>query len=446
VRKIIIFYAMRLIAIFFPLLFFGLAGAAPLTLPEAVQGALASSPQVRAAQAQVEAAQGGRTAARGMFFPELSLTGKVTRMNGDLAMDIVVPPLTVMPGVPPLNLTLPPIQIQDKLFFNAAAIVKWPVFTGGRLWSAYKAADGAVAAQEANLALVRSQAALEAETRFFTVALTRQLDSLSSQTVLSLRAHAEEARKLQDAGQIARAEALRAQVALAEAERGAAEARENLSLARLALAEATAKDTTFDPVFDLSRLPALPRTLEEYQALAVQNHPGMRRLALEEERAGRAVSAARGEWLPAVALFGKRELYTRDLTILEPEWAVGAQVEWQLFAGGGTVGKAQQARSVRRSVEAQKNGTAQDLKLLVEKLWRQMLHAQESLASLAATEALAQESLRAQSLAFENGFATGLDVQDAELALQRLRMAKAKSAFDAWCAYAQLVAATGETL
>ena len=60
------------------------------------------------------------------------------------------------------------------------------------------------------------------------------------------------------------------------------------------------------------------------------------------------------------------------------------------------------------------------------------------------TRELAEEALRSQTLAFEAGLATGLDVVDAELALTRLQVADLKAHYDATIAWLGLLEASGE--
>ena len=84
--------------------------------------------------------------------------------------------------------------------------------------------------------------------------------------------------------------------------------------------------------------------------------------------------------------------------------------------------------------------------LLVEKRWREMEHAKSRLESLKKTRELAEEAHRSQTLAYEAGLATGLDVVDAELALSRLQVADLKAHYDAVVAWLGLLEASGEVV
>ena len=184
--------------------------------------------------------------------------------------------------------------------------------------------------------------------------------------------------------------------------------------------------------------------MDEFKALAVEKHPGLRQLRIERKRNQNAVKAAQADYYPTVALFGYKELYTRDLTLLEPEWAIGAKLQWDIFKGGDTRAKVSSAKAMDRSLGSLEEETIDNLKLLVEKRWRELEHAKGRLASLAKTRELADEALRSQNKAYEAGLATGLDVVDAELALSRLQVADLKAHYDAVIAWLGLLEAAGE--
>jgi hypothetical protein len=97
-----------------------------------------------------------------------------------------------------------------------------------------------------------------------------------------------------------------------------------------------------------------------------------------------------------------------------------------------------------RSLGSLEEETIDNLKLLVEKRWRELEHAKGRLVSLAKTRELADEALRSQNKAYEAGLATGLDVVDAELALSRLQVADLKAHYDAVIAWLGLLEAAGE--
>ena len=252
-------------------------------------------------------------------------------------------------------------------------------------------------------------------------------------------------KKLEEGGQISKAERLRAEVALAEAENALEDSYRDQTLARLALASLLHTDTNITAITPVLA-PEQTLAMEEFKQLAMDRHPGLRQLRTERKRSQDAVSAARADYFPTVALFAYKELYTRDLTLLEPDWAVGAKMQWDLFKGGETRSKVSNAKALDRSLSSMEEQTMDNIGLLVEKRWREMEHAKSRLESLKKTRELAEEAHRSQTLAYEAGLATGLDVVDAELALSRLQVADLKAHYDAVVAWLGLLEASGEVV
>ena len=335
------------------------------------------------------------------------------------------------------------MKVQDDWFFNARLTVVWPIFTGLKIYSAYDAAKENVNARKAEFEMAQNTVLMDVATKYFTLRLCEELVVMRETTKKDLAEHLERSKKLEEGGQISKTERLRAEVALAEAENAYEDALRDQSLARMALASLLHTDTSLTATTPVES-PEGIRTMDEFKALAIDKHPGLRQLRIERKRNQNAIRAARADYFPTVALFGYKELYTKDLTLLEPEWALGAKLQWDIFKGGDTRAKVSSAKAMDRSLGSLEEETIDNLKLLVEKRWRELEHAKGRLASLAKTRELADEALRSQNKAYEAGLATGLDVVDAELALSRLQVADLKAHYDAVIAWLGLLEAAGE--
>lgn len=335
------------------------------------------------------------------------------------------------------------MKVQDDVFFNARLTAIWPLFTGFKRTAAYDAAKENVTAKRAAFEMAQNTVLMDVATKYFTLRLAEELTVMREDTKKNLEEHLARSKKLEEGGQISKAERLRAEVALAEAENALEDSYRDQSLARMALASLLHTDTSLTAVTPV-QVPDDIHSMDEYKQLALEKHPGLAQLRTERKRSQAAVSAAQGDYYPMVALFAYKELYTKDLTILEPEWAVGAKLQWDLFKGGETRSKVSSAKALDRSLGSMEEQTMDNIKLLVEKRWREKEHARSRLVSLEKTRELAEEAHRSQTLAYEAGLATGLDVVDAELALSRLQVAELKAHFDAVVAWLGLLEASGE--
>ena len=471
------------------------AVAAPLSLQDALNMAKSGNSQIKAERAKVEMAESGKDEARSRFMPTVTLSAGVTKINDpinidlnevrsgiisvhgaeayqnyyktgydaayeratgagmpeDMAMPMAkgvgdsVGNLAKMKTESSLDSALPDFKkkVQDDVFFNARLSVVWPIFTGLKIYSAYDAAKENVNARKAEFDMAQNAILMDVATRYFSLRLAEELTLLRETTKRNLEGHLERSKKLEEGGQISKAERLRAEVALAEAQNALEDAQRDQTLARLALASLLHTDTSITATTPVES-PEEYRSIEELKAMAREKHPGLRQLRTERKRSQAAVSAARADYFPTVALFGYKELYTKDLTMLEPEWAVGAKAQWDLFKGGETRSKVSSAKALDRSLGSLEEQTLDNINLLGEKRWREMEHAKSRLVSLQKTRELADEALRSQNKAYEAGLATGLDVVDAELALSRLQVADLKAHYDAVIAWLGLLESCGE--
>ena len=85
-----------------------------------------------------------------------------------------------------------------------------------------------------------------------------------------------------------------------------------------------------------------------------------------------------------------------------------------------------------------------DLGTLVEKQYREAEKAREQYEALEATRALADENLRARTRAFEEGVGTSLEVVDARLAQEKVRLERLAAAYGFVNALAELLEASGQ--
>ena len=464
---------------------FGVCFSSPISLQDALDMAKANNPQIKTQKAKVEMAESGQDEARSRFMPQLSLTASVTKINDPIYIDlselqgglrdiagaaayskayIDTYNGAVAAGAPEANARSMAqqnadlygagasqqiddiefrLKAQDEVFFNARLTAIWPIFTGFKIKSAYDAAKENVNARKAEFDMAQNAILMDVATKYFTLRLAEELTVLRESTKKNLEEHLERSKKLEEGGQISKAERLRAEVALAEAQNELEDSYRDQTLARIALASLLHTDTNLTATTPV-QAPEVSASMDEFKQQAQEKHPGLRQLRSERKRSQDAISAARGDYYPTVALFAYKELYTGDLTLLDPEWAVGAKLQWDLFKGGETRSKVASAKALDRSLSSMEENTMDNIGLLVEKRWREMGHAKSRLVSLEKTKELAEEAFRSQTLAYEAGLATGLDVVDAELSLSRLKVADLKAHYDAMIAWLGLLEATDE--
>jgi len=143
-------------------------------------------------------------------------------------------------------------------------------------------------------------------------------------------------------------------------------------------------------------------------------------------------------------VFGKRELHTSDLTLLDPTWAAGVGATITLFDGFERGHRIAAARIQKGRVDDLEHRTRRDIETLVEKRYCELEKARDQYDALKPAQALAAENLRVRTRAFEEGLATSLDVVDARLSASRVELERLAAAYDFDVALAELLEASGQ--
>jgi len=279
---------------------------------------------------------------------------------------------------------------------------------------------------------------------YFGLRLTLEEKAVRADVLAGLDRHVRDARRLEEEGLIAKVERLNAEVARAEADRQLKRAGHDVEIARAGLANVLAADAgPGDPVTPLFVVGDLD-PVDRFREAALASHPALDRLAAQQALAGEAVAAQKGAFWPEVFAYGLYETRKADLSPIEPEWLAGVGARIELFDGGSRLKKLAAARAQQDRVSLLDRKLRRDLATLVEKQYREAEKAREQYAALETTRALADENLRARTRAFEEGLGTSLEVVDARLAQEKVRLERVAVAYAFVNALAELLEASGQ--
>ncbi len=404
-----------------------------------------SNQQLMAAADREDTRRQERAASRGLRLPTVQLNARAIRIDEPIVIDlndIRSVMLGLHPAVPSDAIPSFETQVQDDHYFQAGANLTWPIFTGGAISAANRAADARLAdAREQTRATEQSLHATLVDL-YFGLCLAEQAGKIRQQVLAGMDQHRDQAIRLEAEGMISRAELLHAKVSRAEAARGLQSAEHDVLLARAALRALLNEDIDprpSSPLFVLHDLPAL----DDLQQAAAEANPNLRRLEAQKKLARSALSVERSDYLPDIALFARYELYPDDLTILEPRWAAGIGIQLDVFDGFARTHRVKAARATVSMVDHMEQDAQSKVDLLVEHNYRRVVKALEQFDTLESTIDLAEENLRVRTRAFEEGMATSLDVVDAVNMLAGVELARLATAHDFVTSLADLLTATG---
>ena len=409
--------------------------AEPLTLERAVQRALQRNfDQVRVGLLAVQS-ESDRATALATILPrvDLSASGSENVVRGGNVQFSYFDPITgqkINSIVP--NQTYPTYSVGVQL--------RQLVFDGGKWWNNLAAASAQLAGLRANVEEQRLTTVYGTEQRFFElVRQQRQLQVLGDAAARS-RDQAGFTQRLFEGGRATQADVYQARANrdTDEINRLAQEARVEVARQDLAMiigADPTQPLTVAEPP-GLQETPPLPGKPAELVQKALSTRPSLQAFQLFVEAQRKGLSAAKGDYYPAVSLVGQYQRNTRDVGDLgmSPDkvgaLSAGVNVSWNLFAGLATNAavrrQEQQVLLAENDLMNGRRGVASD----VERAVAQLAAARQE--ALVATQAVAtsQEGLRLARARQQVGVANQLEVRDAELKLTQSELARVNALID----------------
>ncbi len=455
-------------------------GAQTLHLDEAIQIALKNNQRLKQAREKVQQKAYANHAAWGNFLPSVTLQGGYTHLNDPLQIDLsplrqaiiqlqtrdqvnmanlqslIVNhrPLTAaelllteQTAYNALNRALPPFKETFKAqdYKTATLTAIQPLFLGGKLIAAKNFANAEEKAAQAEWLKTKNEVIREVIDNYLGVVLLQQVVQTRREVLAGMKRHQHQAQVLFKQGLIAKTDVLRAKVAVAEAERHLFDDQNQLQLAYLALRHSLGLDENAPlAIADTLRYHAFNDSLQTILRQAQAMQPILQLIAAKRTEAKQKLLAEASEFLPHVAIFGKYEMYPQYLSSLEPRWAVGVNVQINLFNGFKKYNRVQEARHLNKEVKYLQKDATQKINLWVNQAYRQMRNAEQRYFKLQANIALAKENLKSQEKRFQTGMGTSLDVIDARLLLEKDRIDQLKALYDYYVAMTDLFVAQGQ--
>lgn len=419
-------------------------GTSPLsvTLEEAMERASRSNPMVQAAREEVKAREGQRKEARSYFLPDLTLTESFSRTDN---------PVYVFMGkltqerfgmtdfaIPSLNNPSPLSNVQSR------AEVTLPLFTGGKLTAAYRAARLGVEAAGSRSAFAESSLRKGVTEAFYGSLLAREAVSVMDETVKTAEAHLQQVEFMHRQGLVLDSDLLRMRVFLADMRQQRAARAADAQVARAYLAYAMGYEGEVEPRGEFS-VPTDPLpSLEEAVQAALASRGDLAAAEREARQAGLGVRMARADYLPQVGAMATYEQDTEDFSGHGKNWMVGVQLRLPLFDGGARSGRLLLASS--REFQAQKalEDARNRVRVEVQEALLRSRASAERVAVTAQSEEQARENQRIVALRYREGLASITDVLDADTALTAAALARAQAVHDLIVSRARLTWAMGK--
>ncbi|MCE1199598.1 MAG: TolC family protein [Marinilabiliales bacterium] len=315
------------------------------------------------------------------------------------------------------------LTIQEKQFATLNAGFIWPLFTGGKINAANKAARIKYEAVSFENLQKSYELTNELIDRYFGLVLASQAMKVREEVKSTMKKHFEDAENLQKQGQVANVEVLNAKLYLADAEREWQKSVRQIDILNEALLNTLAAKNlqSPEPVTALFYRDSI-ESVDYFYAKAMEKSPLLAQVTKKKELAEQGYLAEKSGHLPSFAVTGMYDLANKDLSPYLPGYVVGVGMKWNLFEGLSQTKKVAAAGLQKLEAEDYYQKAAADIRTAINKHYQELNMYREQLHMLDAAMNLAVEYYRVRNKAFSEGMATTTQVADASLLLAKARI------------------------
>jgi len=396
-----------------------IAAAQDLTLHQAIQAAIAHSPELRAQEQEVEKASDQRMSALGQMGPKLGVSGKVLRWDAptEMSLGIEIPPAITQQ----LGLNFPStMHVMDQTTGDLSFSATQPLTPLYSLYSLYRLqGDNERAARAARDAKAQALAYRVAEAFFGILKLNKALETAHAARA-QVEAHWKTAQAFFAQGYVQRDDVLRAEVALAKVEDAQRQVETALAVTRgaLNLLVGRAMDEPTVPAGDFPDPPE-PFTMSLAEALdrAFANRPELVEMQHRIEMARAARHAAIGAMLPAIAATFNWSRQWGNEFQRKTSYFLGGVLQWNFWEWGAQFYQVRAAERDLARAEEGLRGLRDLVTLEVQRAYLEMQMRRDSIETARKAIQQAEESFRIATRKYEQRVATSMEVLDAESAL-----------------------------
>jgi outer membrane protein len=408
-----------------------------LTLESAVAIALDNHPRIRAAKEGINVAKEASGEFRSSYYPELSIKGGYSRWG----KHAFLPSGLIRPDVPS--------TIGPSDDWTAALQMRYLLFDSGHRRAELQAALARLEKAKEETEKVRQDIALLVHQAYFNLAAAQEIETAAHKRLERAEDHLSLAAARKEAGDVSRADVIRAQVDVAEA---------RLSLEKIKSVVFTAKgnlNTTMGipaetPVnIDRQQRDIAPPNglrIDEAIELAVGERPEIQAIRKQIDAATQEMKAARSLFGPKLRAEGGFGWEDEQFLPHDKNWVAGISIELPIFTGFSLRHQLERKKSELSQVEYELEALKLEIR---QEVWEAFAKLRETFERIHMVEVLvrdAQESVRLAQERYNAGAGTIADLLDSEAALARADATKAEAIWNYHTANSIFQRATGQLL
>jgi outer membrane protein TolC len=410
---------------------------ADMSVEDAWQNIEQKNNGMKASQNDVNIAKLKRDSAKSMYLPSVSLIGNYTHLNDNMKVEDTIS-LPILPTPIPFK-----ADLSEQDIFLADLELLWPLYTGGKIDATQDIYKAQTDEAKAHSEIKKDEEFLKLVKYYYGLVVSKSLYITRQETQKALQIHFENAKKLKDAGQIANVELLNAKVKLDAAKIETTKAKHKYEIAVTALASLVKQK-----IKPSSKLFVNEILKDEYYYVneTQNNYAGIKVYDAKEKQSLALVNIKKAAWHPQVMGYANYNLY-KDESILSqslPNWFAGVVVKIDLLQRKDRGEDVEAAQLLNAKVKNLRKEALENLALLVEKTYKEMLSYKEEFFSLDSSIALCKENVRLRKISFKEGLSTSVELVDAQMFLLAAKTKKLNAAYNYVQKLSQLCVLSGD--
>lgn len=410
-----------------------------LTLIEAITLALQQNQQLRVAALEASIAKAQLAQAKAAASGQVTAQASYTRTMQQGPTTIVLSGVSVTIPAPATDL------------YDARLVLQYPLYTGGRIEAQVALAEANLKGAEATLERQKQQIIFDVRQAYLRLLLALSGVETADRGVAQATENLRVARARVAAGASPRFDEIQAEVAMANARQTLVRARNGVALTTQGLNVLLGLPlTTALALRDAFVVEPVRTALDRLIAAALETRPELTELRARQAAAQAAIQLAESGAKPTVAINGAAT-YNNTTGLFAGQagtasWSITLAATLNLYDGGLTRERVREAQLRLEQLKIAEAQQRQAIELEVRQAVLNLEAAREELAGADALVAQANEALRIAFVRFQSGVGTNLEVISAQASASQAESSKAQALFTYNLARASLERAVGGTV
>jgi TolC family type I secretion outer membrane protein len=408
-----------------------------LMLKESINIALKNNPSVVALQKKMDAANAKLAQAVGAFFPIVKLDANYGKAYSA--------PSTVQMGA--TTFSFGTTEVYNTSGWTAS--LSQPLFVAA-LFPGYGIAKKNSDLAREDLRKTIQDTSFNVTQAYFGVIKAEKMVKLAQESKEMAQSHFNQIKAMLSAGVVTRADLLRTEVQLANAEVALTRARNGLELARDAFNNALGNDLEQPVSLQEEGFSGNVPSLPEYKDLLSQsfsNRPDWKQYLLSIGMGENNLRIAQTEYLPTAMLTASTGDQVTEYPSLRSDvnsWKITGAASWTLFDGLGRENRIREAAANLEAQKATEEQVGNGIALEVRDSYLNLKSAIETIGSVKKAVDSAEENHKVSNLRYNAGVGTNLEVIDAQVALTQAKINYLQALFDVEVAKAKINKVVGK--